>query len=356
VIRVCALTAALLAAANPIESSRATGDSTSAYEVAQGRVDAVESAYKAEKCDDALENGKDILSSENFTQSTKYELLKGRLLHLLGNCFLSLNSLDEAESNYLSALAIRERLLDPNDSELARTIHNLALVKDRQGHAQEAESGYRRALAIWDISDHTQVNILRALSNLGALLLDIGRYSDAEVVLHREVAIERQMANRSVELAGVLRSLGWTDDKLGHYAEAETYYQQAIELIKDANLDTSPTMAFFLQDYGLLYFHSRQMTKALDVYQRALTIEEATSSISPTFKGRLLVNIGLALQEMHRFNEAEDYFRRALPLIDASHKQDFIIFLTSYAGLYDDMGRYDEAITPIDAVDCPRES
>ena len=55
---------------------------------------------------------------------------------------------DQAESLYERALAIWEHALGPTHPEVASTLADLAVLYDTQGHYGQAESLYERALAI----------------------------------------------------------------------------------------------------------------------------------------------------------------------------------------------------------------
>jgi len=113
------------------------------------RVDAVERLSQANRCQEALESANDLSAADASRWSAEGALL-ARLLHVMGNCYLTLNMLRRAEATYRQALALRERLLSQADIELGRTVHNLAIAVDRQGRSGEAEVLYLRAINIWD--------------------------------------------------------------------------------------------------------------------------------------------------------------------------------------------------------------
>ena len=82
------------------------------------------------------------------------------------------------------ALAIRETALGPEHVATARTINNLALVRQEQGRLREAEDLFVRSLTIRQKQlgpDHPDVE--RALKNLDGLYRDQGRPAEADELL-----------------------------------------------------------------------------------------------------------------------------------------------------------------------------
>jgi tetratricopeptide (TPR) repeat protein len=78
----------------------------------------------------------------------------------------------EAQSLFERALVIRERVLGPEHPETAQSLNNLACLLRDIGHSAEAESLFRRAIAIGD-------DVATRLSNLACLLRDSGRLAEA---------------------------------------------------------------------------------------------------------------------------------------------------------------------------------
>jgi tetratricopeptide (TPR) repeat protein len=87
----------------------------------------------------------------------------------------------EAEPLYKQSLAIREKVLGPNHSEVAASLNNLVLLYGKQGRYSEAIPLARRALTIDEEAlgpDRPEVASL--LNNLAELYRAQGRYADAE--------------------------------------------------------------------------------------------------------------------------------------------------------------------------------
>ena len=103
----------------------------------------------------------------------------------------------EAESLYKRALAIDEKALGSDHPDFASDLNNLAELYRTQGKYAEAESLYKRALAIAEIAlgpDHPLVATI--LSNLERLYYDEDRKVDAGPLLPRVVAIRGNALGR----------------------------------------------------------------------------------------------------------------------------------------------------------------
>ena len=72
----------------------------------------------------------------------------GALLHTLAAVHSKKGQLEEAESTYRRALAIKENALGAAHPDLAATLNNLALIWHKSGRYELARPAYRRCLAL----------------------------------------------------------------------------------------------------------------------------------------------------------------------------------------------------------------
>jgi len=90
----------------------------------------------------------------------------------------------------------------PNDSRLATSLNNLALVYDEQGKYAEAEPLYKRALAILEKAfgpNHSSV--ATSLNNLAALYCSQGKYAEAEPLYKRSLQIREGLDPNGPDVA-----------------------------------------------------------------------------------------------------------------------------------------------------------
>ena len=98
----------------------------------------------------------------------------------------------EAEQLYLAALKEAENFED-EDRRLATSLNNLGRLYSAQGKYVQAESLYRRAVAVWEKTlgaEHPDV--ATGLSNLAKLYYIQGKYSQLEPLYQRVLAIRER--------------------------------------------------------------------------------------------------------------------------------------------------------------------
>lgn len=75
-------------------------------------------------------------------------LVKATMMNAIGDAYRQLGIFEKAEPLLTSALAIREQHLEPNDPDIADSLHNLAWYFHERGNFPSARPLYDRALAI----------------------------------------------------------------------------------------------------------------------------------------------------------------------------------------------------------------
>ena len=94
-----------------------------------------------------------------------------------------------AQKQFLAALQEAEDF-GPQDSRLATTLNNLAVLYHTQGKYSDAEPLYRRALAIREKSlGPKHPDVATSLNNLAEVHRIQGKYADAEPLYRRSLAI-----------------------------------------------------------------------------------------------------------------------------------------------------------------------
>ena len=190
----------------------------------------------------------------------------------------------DAEPLYRRALAIRERALGPNASEVGSTLHNLAVLLALQNRNREAEPLYQRVIAIKEQAlgpDHTEVG--SALYGLAELYNSEGRYQDAEPLYQRVLAIkEKALGPEHTEVASTLFGLGNLYAAQGRYADAEQLYQRVLQIKLKALGPEHPEVGIGTQQLAALHFNQSQWAAAADYWRRSagVTISRARRGIA----------------------------------------------------------------------------
>lgn len=152
--------------------------------------------------------------------------------------------------------------------QTANQVFEAALRHHRKGETREAETLYRRALALSpDLAD--------AHNNLGALLHDQGRMEEALACYLAALRVDRHIPHHYGNLANLLAAMEWPD-------EAAFAYGRAADLMRKRG----------------------NWTGAMQSYERALAM--SPSDFYMRFR------LGLALLRLNRHAEASSQFGRVL--------------------------------------------
>lgn len=152
-----------------------------------------------------------------------------------GSLYQQQGKFTEAESQYLRAKVIREKLFGQDHPMFGQCLNNLATLYDEQGKYDEAETLYLKALKIDEKNlGPNHIDVAKDLNNLAVLYRMQARYSNAEALYQRVIAIVQQSPDANpLEVAAFLNNLALVYSKQNKLAEAESLYLQSIEIIEE---------------------------------------------------------------------------------------------------------------------------
>jgi len=254
----------------------------------------------------------------------------------------------EAEPLYQRALAIMEEVLGPKNPNVAICLNNLALLYYAQGKYTEAERGYQRALSIIEQAlEPQQPTVASTLNNLAALYNEQGRYIEAEPLLQRALHIREQVLGRShPDVAASLNNLAELYREQSKYARAEPLLQRALQIREQVLGRSHPDVGESLNNLAGLYYAQGQYHEAEPLYHRALAINEQVLGPMHPSVATSLNNLAGLYREQGRYNEAEPLYRRALAIYEqvlGPLHPSVATSLNNLAGLYHMQGNYAQA-------------
>jgi len=210
----------------PVTSSAATAERAAAADAAAAADQAARSTPPLR--DPASATGRTVGArrESHFTSAVR--------LHQAGK-------LDEAEKEYLAAIAENDRHLEARN--------NLGLLHRARGRTTDAVEQFRRALAI-------DPRYVKARNHLAVLLIDAGRLADARGEISAGLTVDPRNADLLVNLALVER--------------ADRRPDRAIELLLRV-IGDRPTHAAAHYNLGLLYDERSAATLAYTHYVEFLT-------------------------------------------------------------------------------------
>ena len=156
----------------------------------------------------------------------------------------------------------------------------MAVLYEKRGRYDEAESLFQRALAVFESKFGPDQSITATgLNGLAALYDSIGRYDEAEPLYLRALAIrEAKLGLNHPDTANILTNLAWLYYSIGRYDEAESLYLRALTIQKAQFGAGHPDTAGILKNLAVLYWAQEKLQSAFNHLNQGLTVEETILS------------------------------------------------------------------------------
>lgn len=272
----------------------------------------------------------------------------------------------EAEQYYLSALGIKERLLDPSSQHLSSSLKKLVAVSKRRGVQPEerlsgqllTEAGIVDSAHLEEglsIANERELPIGRALISLNYLNEgDLESVLQAQLLL-REGVVPGYLAVRALRLASqqqislkdALREIGLEPDDTSTNG-AFQLLQAAQELLdKERELTPEhPDLVALCMKLGDLYTDNNRYQQAEKLYRRAISIAEKLPEGDREQKAHALSRLGNLQYRLQNFAEAEAIYVDLLDVWESlvgPQDSNFVTALESLAAVKYVRNDYKEA-------------
>ncbi len=211
------------------------------------------------------------------------------------------------------SLEVREQALGPDDPTIAEVVENLSHDAAFSGDYAEAERLARRAYSTWTrVLGPEHPNAVLSKINVAHIVhMSGGRPTEAAEMLEEALAAqEAAFGDDSPQLAMTLNTMGEIYDDLGRWNDGEAAMLRALAIMDRAAVDSSPVLGAL----GGHYLQVGDPTKGEAMLRRALEAKRATRGpdhleLAPTY-----LNLGGALMELERYDEARQAYARGLEL------------------------------------------
>jgi len=285
----------------------------------------------------------DLIEKWNLESQEAAKLLNG------AGCYLRIRvRFNEAEIFLKRALDIREKILDGNHPDIAKSLNSIAGLYVDQGKYAEAEPLYKRALDIREnVLEQDHPDIAKSLHNLAGLYRRQGKYDKAEPLYRRALEIrERILEPDHPDMATSLNDFAILLEEQGKNDEAEPHYKRALEIFEEVLESDHPDVATCLNNLGGLYSRKGNYDEAEPLLIRALGIFENVLQPNHPDVAICLNNLGNLNRKQGKYDEAKTLFSRSLEISEkvlGPYHPDVADYLSNLGGLYSDEGKYAEA-------------
>lgn len=233
---------------------------------------------------------------------------------LAGNILFQMGKFNEAANQYRAAL----RTTGDND----KLFYNLGITLYKQGITAEAIELFQKAAAISQTGEIAHL----AYSKLGEIYSNVKDFSSAEKNLKLAVSLKPEDAVTHYNLAVVLLKQEKNSDALAEFTKAEAAGKQDVQLLEKlgeaymAMQNYERSLAVFreilavnqrnvriLSRVGELMYKQGDLEGAIEAFKRITELEPLSENARVAY-----INLGNALDEAQRFDEAIDAFKKSL--------------------------------------------
>ena len=313
---------------------------------------------------------------------------QARLMSAIGEVYLALGLMDEAEPLLSDALQLRRRESEPNPAALGAALSAVAeleiergdyesavgslreavrvlgptedgrlvaRVEDQLGRAlwfrgeyEEAEAQVRRALVSYESMDHAERadDVAQTQHTLAMILRERDDLAEAERLCVAALsALRSEYGEQDYRISGILYDLGLIYQEKGEFGRAETHLRQALEMDRDLLGDEHPDVSTGLYSLGTLLSNAGRPGDAEPILREVLARDIAARSPDHSFVALSMNNLAGALMAQGKLEEAEKYYRDALAIheqVDPQHPETATT-CSNLATLFARQGRYEEA-------------
>jgi tetratricopeptide (TPR) repeat protein len=242
--------------------------------------------------------------------------VEAELRHNIGETYLRLSRYPEAEAQLRSSVSILERTLGPNDPELAGPLNTLGTVRQERGDYAEAETLYRRALALAQTRGQDSDDALNILNNLAYLLMDRGEMAEAEKLMREILSIDRKkLGSNDPNVAYDLNNLGKLLFRAGRYDESEPLLREAAAIFKQ----TGHRYLFgVMGNLGELLTAKGDAAAAEPILAEALSTGLSGMGAQSQEVAKVRAQYAACLFHLGKYQPAEDQLLAALPVIESN--------------------------------------
>jgi non-specific serine/threonine protein kinase/serine/threonine-protein kinase len=201
-------------------------------------------------------------------------LLKARLMDTIGNVYRGLGAYAEAEPLLLESLDLRQRMLGPEDPDIAEALVSLATLYREKGDADQALPLLQRAVRIQEGAGEP-LPLARCLLELASAERSLGRTARAEDLLRQVIALrEEALGSEDVEIAAALDLLGNVYQDERRFDEAERTHLRALEIKTTSLGPAHPHVVQSLDNLADVYTEQGRSAEAEALRRRAAAIEK----------------------------------------------------------------------------------
>ena len=287
------------------------------------------------------------LGAKRVERLSAQPLLQARLMQTLGTVHQQLGLYDDARPLFENVLRIRERELGPTDVLIAEPLRGLGEIARMRGFLPVADSALQRALDIRTAKQSIgHPDVINAMAQMATLRFSQRRLADAESVYRRVIALDSAHGADNAVRGRYLVGFGVVLFQQGRYPEAERLFRRALDIQQRVLGPDHYDVGGTLNNLGGVYYEQNEYQHALQSYEQARPVLEKSLGPKHLNVVGLVNNIGETLWKLKQYTQAESMLRQALDAkkeLAPGDEGSISTTLHALAGVLRDQHRFREA-------------
>ena len=227
---------------------------------------------------------------------------------------------DAAEKQTREGLAMLRRHLSRNDPEVARAVSSLGRILENAGRYKDAIRELEEAVRLQTGRPGLEGDLSASLTELANCHFYVGQYAQADALNQKVLAIDRRLYGpRHPHIADDLINLGAVQFEGGHYAEAERWNREALEIMTawygPEHPETASAQTILAR--SLLRLERRDEARVL-LTSALATQERVYGPVHPRVASTLN-ELGIVARDQGRLADASASFQRMADIYDQVH-------------------------------------
>ncbi len=278
-----------------------------------------------------------------------FSFLEARsLLFRVGKYLSESAQYEQAESLYLRALAIEEKVLGSEHPDTAKTVHTLAHLYEKRGKFELAEQFHQRTLDIEEkVLGLEHPDTAGSFHCMAGLYQRQGKYEQAESLYLRALAIkEKVLGSEHTKTATTVHALAHLYEKRGKFELAERFHQRTLDIEEKVLGPEHPDTVGSFYCMAGLYQTQGKYEQAESLYQRVLDTEEKVLGSEHPSTAHTLHALAHLYEKQGKYEQVESLYLSALAIKEkflGSEHPSTASTLHAMAHFYEQQARYDLA-------------
>lgn len=247
-------------------------------------------------------------------------LVEGVIQTTIGQTYMGLALLDEAEGHLLRSVEIHETELGPlhKDTIAART--SLASLRIDQGRLPEADTMLQEVYdaSVETLGEEHEVTA-KIMQRQGMLLLQMNRFPEAREMNRRALELcERVLPPDDDTILNVLSQMAVTEGYTGNWIEAVPLFEEVLRRETDKHGDLHPNVLTSMGNLAACYLGVERLDDAAAIMGDLETRAEKVFGPDHSNTLSFMHNHGILLARQRKFEEARDVLEECVARREAA--------------------------------------